>query len=154
MKIVLARNILAFFFWNNTTWWRQWRWKLHGKWIWSCDLIWSIKSFRINWSCDSTGYTKLTNRRLCNYMHCSLPVWDHKMTSYIQKFSIQGRKMRKNCHKIPLVQLFVDLCFVSSSWHEKVIMHSNVFFQTRPVALVRYQQQEWNQCPTLPLTWC
>ena len=34
------------------------------------------------WSCDSTGYTKLTNRRLCNYAHCCLPVWDYKITSY------------------------------------------------------------------------
>ena len=37
-----------FFLKNNTTWWRQWSWKLHGKWIRSCYLIRPIRSFKRN----------------------------------------------------------------------------------------------------------
>ena len=33
---------------NNTTWWRQWSWKLHGKWIRSCYSIRWIGSFKLN----------------------------------------------------------------------------------------------------------
>ena len=31
---------------NNTNWWRQWCWKLHGKWMRSYDLIRPIRSFK------------------------------------------------------------------------------------------------------------
>ena len=32
----------------NTTWWRKWSWKLHGKLIRSCDLIGPVRSFQRN----------------------------------------------------------------------------------------------------------